>query len=130
MTRSTTRLIEALLQASQPLGRSRVDFAALDGLPPPVARYLRRVLRDGQPFIKVARLQQEGRLRTDVRSTRWLGFTAQQTIVPSAPGFVWEARVSVLPLIHVRVRDAYVGGTGSGLVSMLSFITLAAESGG
>jgi hypothetical protein len=108
---------------------ARVRFAALDGLPPPVVRYFKRVLREGQPFIREAQLEQAGRLRTGTRSNRWLSFEARHVIAPSAPGFVWDARVSLLPLLHLRVRDAYARGTGSGRVSLFS-MTLAAESGG
>jgi hypothetical protein len=126
----TAAVNEMLLQAAHQPSPGRVSFAALEGLPPPVVRYFKRFLRDGQRFILVGHLEQEGRLRTGTRSNRWLSFEARQVIVPSAPGFVWDARVSLLPLLHLRVRDAYVGGTGSGRVSLLSAITLAADSGG
>lgn len=123
---STDRLVETLLQAA---GRSsgQVDFARFSGLPPPVKRYLEHVLRDGQPLIRVARLEQEGHLGTAGSSTRWMPFQAEQVVVPV--GFVWDAKVSVLPLLHVRVRDAYVGGVGSGQVRLMSAITVATESG-
>jgi hypothetical protein len=100
-----------------------------NALPPPVARYLKHVLRNEQPLIRVARLKQTGKLRTDTRSTRWLSFRAEQVVMPDVPGFVWNARVSLLPLVHLRVRDAYVGGQGSGKVSLWSAFTVAADSG-
>jgi uncharacterized protein DUF6544 len=109
---------------------SHVDLAAMADLPPPTARYLRKVLRNGQPLIRAARLKQSGKLRTDSRSTRWLTFRAEQVVVPAAREFVWNARVSIMPLIHLRVRDAYVGGVGSGTVTLLSALTLAADRGG
>ncbi len=86
------------------------------------------MLPERQPFIRVARLEQVGALRTSIRSSRWSPFTARQIIVPPSPGFAWDARVRILPLLHVRVRDAYVGGNGSGRVSVFSAITLAADS--
>lgn len=127
--RSTARLVEELLQPSLGEGSARVDFDTLEGLPAPVARYLRHVLRDGQPCIRVVRLSQVGVLRTDARSDRWLSFEANQTIAPWSPGFVWEARVAILPFLHLRVRDAYLRGQGSGRVSLLSAVTVAAQSG-
>jgi len=106
-----------------------VDFATFEQLPQPVARYLRRVLRDGQPLIRVAKLRQTGRLRTDLHTKRWLRFEAAQVVEPLAPGFVWDARVTILPLVHVRVRDAYAQGIGSGRVSLFSAIPMGADRG-
>jgi len=94
----------------------RVDFARLDALPVPVGRYLRHVLRDGQRPIRAARLSQVGQLRTDANKDRWSQFEASQVTAPPMNGFVWNARVSIGPLLHVRVRDAYVAGRGSGRV--------------
>lgn len=56
---STERLADELLRrAIAPPGR--VSFPALDSLPAPVRRYFRTVLRDGQPYIRSARLAQTG----------------------------------------------------------------------
>lgn len=127
--RSTSQLIETLLAAPRIKAPDSVDFGRLDALPAPVARYLRHVLRDGQRPILVARLSQVGELRTDISKDRWSPFEATQIIVPPAIGFVWNARVSIAPLLHVRVRDAYVNGRGSGRVSLLSALTVASDSG-
>jgi hypothetical protein len=101
-------------------GPGRVDFAALADAPPPVARYLRRVLRDGEPVIRRAELAQRGALRTGPESRRWLDFEAEQLVAPTLPGFVWDARVR-LPLgLGLTVRDSYAAGVGAGSVSFLS----------
>jgi hypothetical protein len=110
-------LLDALAESSAP---ARVDFAALDGAPPPLARYLRRVLRDGDPVIRRAELAQRGVLRTGPASRRWLDFAAEQLVAPTLPGFVWDARVR-LPLgLGLTVRDSYAAGVGAGSVSFRS----------
>lgn len=101
----------------------------LSTLPPPVARYLEHVLRDGQPMIRRLRLKQSGQLRTRVESSRWLPFGAEQVIDPVSVGYVWDARVSILPLVHVRVRDSYAAGRASSQVRLLSVIPMASEGG-
>ncbi len=126
--RSTSQLVEALLAMSPIDVPGRVDFARLDPLPVPVARYLRHVLRDGQRPIRTARLKQVGQLRTDAHKDRWSQFEASQVTAPPVNGFVWNARVSIMPLLHVRVRDAYVAGGGAGRVTLLSAITIASDS--
>ena len=99
----------------------------LDAVPEPVARYLRWALRTTQ-YIREVRISQIGTLRTDVRSERWMPFEAEHIVVPPPIGFVWDARVRVAPLLHVRVRDALIEGRGSGQVSLLSAFTVSADA--
>jgi hypothetical protein len=130
--RAATRIEDELIQqahAARGTGAT-VNFAELDHLPGVVARYLRFALRDGQPTIRMARFSQIGELRTDDRSDHWSAYRADQIVTPVPPAFVWDARVRVAPLLHVRVRDAYVGGRGVGQVSLLSAISLSQEQGG
>lgn len=107
----------------------RADFAQLTKLPAPVARYFRHVLTDGGPIIRSVTLIQTGRLRTSTTSEAWRSFTAEQLVVPGAPGFVWNARVN-LPLgLHVRVLDGCQSGVGAGRVSLLSLLRIGADAG-
>ena len=85
----------------------------LDGLPTPVARYLRHVLREGQRLIRSVELVQEGEFRIGTDENSWRPFTATHRAVINPPGFMWDARIFMAPLLSVRVRDAYVGGGGS-----------------
>ena len=101
---------------------------SLDSLPAPVARYLRWALPE-TPSMRLVRMKQRGTLRIDTETTRWMPFEAEHLIAPGATGFVWNARVAVAPLLHVRVRDAYIEGDGSGHVSLLSAFGIAAASG-
>jgi hypothetical protein len=97
-------------------------------LPAPVARYLRWAMPQDLELDAV-RLVQTGSLRTDAQSDRWMPFSATHLVVPRATGFVWIARVAVAPAIHVGVRDAFVEGTGSGQVSVMSAFTVSADGG-
>jgi hypothetical protein len=126
LTADTERLIRA--------GAARASSRAIGGealadLPPPVARYLRLALPAGKA-IQEARLTQTGTLRTDATAERWMPFEAEHLVVPAATGFVWNARVHVAPLLHVRVRDALIDGTGTGQVSLMSAFTVSAATGG
>jgi hypothetical protein len=102
---------------------------ALQDLPPPVARYLRLALPSPK-HIQEVHIRQTGTLRTDAASERWMAFDAEHVVVPPATGFVWNARVRVAPLVHVRVRDALVDGRGSGQVSLMSVFPISADAGG
>lgn len=126
--RTTDRIADQLIRSVPAAPLSHIRFDSLDQLPAPVAGYLRHVLRDGQPLIRVARFRQIGELRTDTETGHWFGFKARQISVPRAPGFVWDARVKLAPLLSLRVRDSYVGSEGSGRVSLLGFIPVGADS--
>jgi hypothetical protein len=126
--RALSAQIDRLVQArSAPDVTIRTHDSSVDGLPPPVARYLRLALRTRR-HLREIRLRQIGTLRTDVNSERWMPFEAEHVVVPRATGFVWDARVQVAPLVHVRVRDALVEGKGSGQVSLFSAFTVSAAA--
>jgi hypothetical protein len=98
---------------------------ASTALPAPVDRYFRHVLAEqGRPIHRV-QMAQAGALRTDLRGERWLRFEAQQIVQPAQRSFCWDAVVCVMPLLRLRVRDAYREGIGSGQVRLWSAITLA-----
>ena len=127
-TRETASM-EADLAGVPPPAPS-IGFEGVDRLPPPVQRYLRSALRQGGPSIRAVRLEQSGRLRTGVESDAWLAFYARETIAPVAKAFVWDAHVSVAPLVHVRVRDSYAGGVAQGEVAFQSAIPVSHDRGG
>jgi hypothetical protein len=79
--------------------------------------------------LRVVRLEQEGELRTDVGEARWLPFRAVHLVTPLSPGFLWDARVRIAPLVHLRVRDALIGGRGSGQVALMSAFPIASAGG-
>jgi hypothetical protein len=78
----------------------------------------------------VARFHQRGELRTDVRSRRSFSFAATHTVSSLSLGFVWNARVQLMPLFHIHVVDAYVAGEGSSRVNLLPALTIASQSSG
>jgi hypothetical protein len=123
--RMTATLLEG---ASQPKSES-VDFASFTQLPPPVARYFRQVLQDGQKLISVASVHQSGVLRTSTTTETWSSFRASHIVVPPATGFIWNARVEMPLAAHVQVLDSYIAGAGAGRVNLLSAFAVASEAG-
>ena len=104
--------------------------AMLDGLPAPVARYLRAVLRDGQPMPRHVRIDWAGEFNMGrPGKDRWVPFTARQDVVPGAPGFVWDARMRTAGIV-VNVRDGLVDGEGSMLGRLLGLATVVDRRGG
>jgi hypothetical protein len=126
---ATAQAVSQLLQAATPQAPTTVDFRDLARLPAPVARYFRRVLKDGQPVIRSARILQQGLFRLGESGERWVPFQAQQQFTVRPPGMVWDARMYMAPLLDVRVRDAYFSGQGLMQAKLLSLVPLVDERG-
>ena len=116
------------LRRAGALEMSSIPVGQADNLPPPVARYLRRVL-PATALIQEVWLRQVGVLKADLDSDRWMPFEAEHIVVPPATGFVWKARVRVAPMLHISVRDALIDRGGSGHVSLLSAFALKSDGG-
>lgn len=121
---------ERLLAAADAQPAAPLDPQALDALPAPVRRYLLRAVGDVRQPVRAARFRQRGELRSGAASRRWMAFAAEQLVVPPALGFVWDARVELVPaLLHLRLRDALIDGRGSGAASLLGALPVAAGAG-
>ena len=122
--RETARRVAELRQTAT-TGRKRVVTEDdLDGLPTPVRTYFDTVLQEGQPFIDSVRLEQTGKLRPGDAASPWKPFTATQYVTVDPPGFLWDASVSLAPLVSVRVRDRFHDWTGAASVSLFGVVPL------
>jgi hypothetical protein len=91
---------------------ARYDARELEGLPAPVQRYFRKALKDGQPIIEAASLEQVGTFNMSETAEKWKPFTAKQRVVTQRPGFDWDARIKMFPGVPMHIHDAYVAGHG------------------
>jgi hypothetical protein len=87
------------------------------------------VLEEGRSHIRFVELEQEGEFRMKPDS-KWLPFTARQHFSTTPPGFIWDARIRMAPLLDVRVVDMYSNGRGGLLAKLGGAFTVARESGG
>lgn len=109
--RARTHLVDDLRAAALSVSPLVVRTSDLTDLPVPVQRYFAHVLRDGQPAVEAVRIEQSGTFRGDATGN-WSQFTATQHVTIRPPGFVWDASIRMLPLLPVRVLDAYHDGQG------------------
>lgn len=118
-------LLARLEAARVPPVPARYDAAReLDGLPAPVQRYFRTVLTDGQAMLATATVEHRGTFDTGEAAEQWKPFTSRQRVVMRRPGFVWDAKVAMLPGLSVLVHDAYVAGEGILHPAILGLFTL------
>lgn len=133
---NTTRTLTSTLEAAridektQSPSSPRYDSRELEGLPAPVQRYFRAVLKEGQPLIAAATVELAGTFNMSATDEQWKPFTSRQRVVTRRPGFLWDAQVSMLPGLTVRVVDSYIAGKGLLHAAILGLFTVADVSGG
>ena len=129
--RASTRMQRARLEAArEPAPAGRYDARELEGLPEPVQRYFRAVLKDGQPFIAAATFELAGTINMSATGENWKPFTSTQRAVTHRPGFLWNGRVAMLPGLAAHVHDSYIAGVGTLHAAMLGLFTVAEVQGG
>lgn len=124
--RATARAVRESLPDA-PMGTAKFSPEELTGLPEPVVRYFNFALTPGQPLIRSARLEQEGEFRGGLDAP-WSPFTAVQHFSAYPRAFVWDASIRMAPLLTVRVRDSYIGGTGGMQARMAGVIPIMNQS--
>ena len=130
-TRALTAGLEGARIAEQAGSASAARFNSteLEGLPAPVQRYFRAVLREGQPIVSALTIEMAGTLNMSATVARWKPFTSRQRVVTRRPGFLWDAEVSLLPGMKVRVVDSYIAGKGLLHAAVLGMFNVADVSG-
>lgn len=130
--RALNRRLEAARIGENALPPSpvRYDARELEGLPAPVQRYFRAVLKDGQAIISAVTVELAGSFNLSATREQWRPFTSRQKVVTRRRGFLWDARVSVLPGLVVRVYDGYISGEGHLRAAVLGSFTVADLHGG
>jgi len=135
---ATRALNERLDAARTPVAPSHYNAAReLEGLPAPVQRFFRAVLKDGQPMVAAVEIEHAGSFNLAADGAdQWKPFASKQRVAMRRPGFVWDGRVGMLPGLAVHVHDAYIAGEGilhptvMGLVSLTDLRGTSPEPGG
>jgi hypothetical protein len=115
--------------ARSPLTPISYDPRELEGLPAPVQRYFRAVLKEGQPLVAAVKLEHTGTFNMSENGKQWKPFSSTQRVVTRRPGFVWDARIRMAPALPVHVHDAYVAGEGVLTAKLFGFLTVMAQPG-
>jgi hypothetical protein len=125
-----TRLIRDRLAASKrDVGAKVFNVQDLENLPAPVQRYFRAALVPGQRMITAASIEHRGTFNMSETSEKWSPFESNQRVIMNRSGFDWNAVISMIPGIPVRVHDAYVAGEGILHAAVFGAITVASIRG-
>ncbi|OEH92331.1 DUF6544 family protein [Bacillus solimangrovi] len=97
-------------------------------LPPSVRRWLKYAQIVNKQKIKTVHVYQNAIMRLKPAKA-WMTVSAQQYFNVDEPGFIWNAKIKVMPFVHIAGRDRYYSGRGNMLIKLLSFITVANSKG-
>ena len=126
---ATQRQMAKLEAARLAVPAGRYDAREIEGLPAPVQRYFRAVLKDGQPFIATATFELAGTINMSATGDNWKPFTSWQRAVVQRPGFLWNGSVSMFPSLIAHVHDSYIAGVGTLHAAILGLFTVAEVQG-
>ncbi|MFD1469518.1 DUF6544 family protein [Hymenobacter caeli] len=116
--RQLRRDVEQLFARATDVSPQVFRVAQLDGLPAPVQRYFRHVLRAGQPYLRGLRWRHAGQFKTDLKKD-WMNITGEQYVTADPPGFIWQGTTR-----WFTARDEYVAGRGALTVRLLGALAI------
>ena len=95
----------------------------LEGLPDPVQRYFKHVLKDKQPYINFVRLKHNGQFKAGI-DKNWADIHGEQYFSVATPGFIWKGKMGV-----ISARDMYLLDKGRLIVILLNLFKLVDKHG-
>ena len=117
------REVKELFSQSKNISGSLFHEEQLDGLPEPVKRYFRHILKEGQPYISYARIKHDGQFKTGLDKD-WINITGEQYATTEKPGFIWKGTTSMFV-----ARDMYISDKGRLIVTLFSLYNIADAKG-
>jgi len=122
---SDTRKLHAKMEAARVLITPKsYDSHELEGLPAPVQRYFRAVLKEGQPLVAAVSVEHTGTFNMSETGEQWKPFKSTQRVITQRPGFVWDARIRMAPAMTAHVHDAYIAGEGVLTAKLFGLLTV------
>lgn len=118
-----SREVKLLFSQSKNTTGQTFYYSQLLGLPEPVQRYFKRVLKDGQPYISYARITHTGQFKTGLNKD-WITIKGEQYATTENPGFIWKGTTAMF-----TARDMYIADKGRLIVSLFSMYNVVNAKG-
>jgi hypothetical protein len=128
--RSSRPLVSRLLESARPPqgGPGEEPAVVADDMPAPVARDLAVAMPAQTVRAHTAHIRWTGEFQMRP-GAGWRPFEAEQDFTALPPGFVWDARIRMMPLVPVRVRDSHIAGQGTMLGRLGGLVTVVNQGG-
>jgi len=116
--RKFRKMTEKVISETGKTDQAVVTDADLQGLPPPVARYLKASGLVGMKRISFARIYHSGEFKPG-KDKQFMPVKGEYLVTTHKPSFVWYGKVSIFPGFFFTARDYYYHGKGNMLVKIL-----------
>jgi hypothetical protein len=115
--------VAQLFSESKEISSQKFTATQLAGLPEPVQKYFRHVLKEGQPYISDVHMVHNGFFKTDLKKD-WITISGEEYFTANKPGFVWKGKTTAF-----TARDMFIKGRGRLVVSLFSLFTIQNQTG-
>ena len=112
-----------LLANSKDISSKLFKYDQLEGLPPPLQRYFKHVLNDGQPYISNVSFKHNGQFKTGLDKD-WIDITGEHFATMEKPGFIWKGTTAMF-----TARDMYIEDKGRLVVALFSLYNIVDAKG-
>ena len=99
------------------------SYKELTGLPEPVQRYFKHVLKDGQPYLSYVRLTHDGFFKLG-QNKKWVAIKGEQYFTTGNPGFIWKGTTRMFV-----ARDMYIADNGRLIATLFSLYNVVDAKG-
>ena len=100
--------VKELFSQSKNISGKTFNYEQIAGLPEPVQRYFKHVLKEGQPYISYGRITHDGQFRTGL-DKKWVNIKGGQYFTTEKPGLYGKAQPPcLLPVICMFLTWANV----------------------
>lgn len=127
MNRMVENEIEELISEAKNIGVKTYSEKDIEGLPAPVQRYFRYVLKNGQEYIRFVDMKAEGKFRRPLQK-QWAKTTTHQYFITKPLGMIFDASMKQNSVMWFDVRDKYYRKKGGMFVNLLSGFNILNES--
>lgn len=110
--------VQKLFSQSKNISDKKFSYQQIEGLPEPVRRYFKHVLKDGQPYGSYVRLKHVGQFKTDLKKN-WVAIQGEQYFSTEKPGFIWKGTTSLFV-----APDMYLANEGRLIATILSTVNV------
>jgi hypothetical protein len=119
MDHMVAKEISELITETKSVKARKFYYKDLKGLPAPVQKYFRYVLKDGQEYIRFVEMKASGKFRPPLHK-KWLNTSITQYISTEKPALIFNGVAKQNVFFWFKIRDKYHHGKGNMIVNLLS----------
>jgi hypothetical protein len=119
---SFDKQVKAVFSPSKKINQT-FHFSQLEGLPTPVQRYFKHVLKENQPYISYVRIKHNGQFKIGLDKD-WVDIKGEQYFATQTPAYIWKGTTAMFV-----ARDMFIADKGRLIATLFSLINVVDSKG-